>query len=330
MANISTSYLGLNVPSPVIAGSSGLTKNIDTLVKLEKNGVGAVVLKSLFEEQIALETKKVEHAAGDNYYPGVEDYFLNYTKQNSIYEYLMLIQKAKAAVKIPVIASINCTSSSEWTGFASEIEKAGADALELNIFMLPSDFSKQGEEYEKVYFDIISAIKKQVKIPVAVKIGKHFSGLANFIQKLSFTGIEGIVLFNRFLSFDLDIEKFDATPSRNALSSPEEIASTLRWIALLSDKDKMRCGLIASTGVHDATGAIKLLLAGAEGVQVCSALYKHGPELISRINKDIIAWMDKHKFATIADFRGKMNYKNIEDATLFYRTQYLKFASSLE
>ncbi|OFY95756.1 MAG: diguanylate cyclase, partial [Bacteroidetes bacterium RIFOXYB2_FULL_35_7] len=218
----------------------------------------------------------------------------------------------------------------EWTAFAAEIEKAGADALELNIFMLPSDFSKQGGEYENVYFDIISAIKKQVKIPVAVKIGSHFSGLANFIQKLSFTGIEGIVLFNRFLSFDIDIEKFDAAPSKNALSSPEEIAATLRWIALLSDKDKMRCGLIASTGVHDAAAAIKLLLAGAEGVQVCSALYKHGSELISRINQDIAVWMDKHKFASIADFRGKMNYKNIEDATLFYRTQYLKFASSLE
>ncbi|HRZ77602.1 MAG TPA: diguanylate cyclase, partial [Bacteroidales bacterium] len=207
MPDLSTKYMGLALKNPIIAGSSGLTRSVENIVELEKQGAAAVVLKSLFEEQIRHESSlTLSESSIGQYYSEAEDYIHNYSKEGSIDEYLELIRQARRSVDIPVIASINCVTASEWTGFASRIQEAGAHGLELNVFILPSDPYQGGEENEKIYFDIVSRVKKQVRIPVALKISHYFSGLAKTALKLSWTGIDGMVLFNRFFSPDIDIQ----------------------------------------------------------------------------------------------------------------------------
>ena len=206
MANLSTSYMGLTLRSPIIAGSSGLTNSIENIQKIYDSGAGALVLKSLFEEQINNLINKTFHQNPDNYsYPEAMDYISHYTRTNDLENYLNLIREAKSKVDIPVIASINCVSSSEWVTFARNIQDAGADALELNIFILPSDPRKKSEHHEQVYFEILQSVMKSIKIPVAAKISYYFSGLTNMALQLSWTGIKGLVLFNRFYSPDIDI-----------------------------------------------------------------------------------------------------------------------------
>ena len=328
MADLSTTYLGLKLRNPVIAGSSGLTRSIENLKEIEKNGAGAVVLKSLFEEQINYEAHKVlSHDDMQNAYSEAQDYIQNYAVSNKLDEYLDFVQQAKNNIEIPVIASINCVTASEWTSFARKIQDAGADALELNIFVLPADVNITGEKYEKVYFDIIEKVKKQVSIPVSVKISYYFSGLAEMIKKLSWTGVEGIVLFNRFYSPDIDINDLKVKPS-NLYSTPEEISLPLRWIAMMSDKVKI--DLCASTGVFDGHGVVKQLLAGAQAVQVCSTLYKNGFGQLEIINKQLTGWMEQHGYSKISDFAGKMSYKQIEHPAAYQRVQFMKHFSGIE
>lgn len=328
MANLATTYMGLNIKSPLVIGSSGLTNSVENIEKYAKLGAGAIVLKSLFEEQIMHEADFVlKQDTSSNYYPEAEDYILNYTKQNSVQNYLDLIKGAKEKVDIPIIASINCTSASEWTSFAKSIEAAGADGLELNIFVMPSDINRSSEENEQVYFDIVNKVKQETSLPISIKLSYHFSSLASTLEKLSWTGIKSLTLFNRFFSPDIDVDKMEVKPSF-VFSKAEDIGISLRWVALLSSR--LRCELSASTGVHDGEAVIKQLLAGAQTVQIASVLYKEGIESVSGILNEMNKWMDEKGFADIAAFRGKMSIDKTANPGAYERVQFMKHFAGIE
>jgi len=328
MADLKTKYMGLELKNPIIVGSSGLTNSVENIIEIEKNGAGAVVLKSLFEEQILQDiSKTISRDEHTNMYPEATDYIVNYSKDAAVSNYLKLIKDAKAAVSIPIIASVNCISSTEWVSFASKIEEAGADALELNVFILPSDPRKTGEENEKVYLDIIFQVQKVVSIPIAIKLSYYFSGLAKTALSLSWTGISGMVLFNRFFSPDIDIEKFEIKPT-NIFSTPEELSISLRWVAMLSSR--LHCDIAASTGVHDGEAVIKQLLAGAKAVQISSVLYKNGFGEIKIMLSVLEKWMAKHNFKSLAEFIGKMSIKETENPAAYERVQFMKYFSGIE
>lgn len=328
MMNLSTKYLGLTLKSPIIAGSCGMTNSVEHLVQLEKAGAGAIVLKSLFEEQIMSEvSKNIMDQNLDFVYTEAVDYISNYTQMNKLEEYMTLIRDAKKQISIPIIASINCTSSGEWISYAKKIQDAGADAIELNISILPIDSKINSDQYENQYFEIIDQLKKQVSIPISLKTGFYFSAFSKMMEKLSWSGVDGIVMFNRFYSPDIDIENMKITAT-NTFSSNDEYTLSLRWISILYDKFK--ADLCASTGVHNGETAIKLLLAGANAVQVASALYKPGFQVISEMNNVIENWMQKHNYASIEEYRGKMSFKNIDNPSAFQRIQFMKYFSGIE
>jgi dihydroorotate dehydrogenase (fumarate) len=320
--------MGFTLRNPIIAGSSGLTNSLENIQKIEANGAGAVVLKSLFEEQIQAAVNKTFNQNTDNYsYPEALDYINHYTREQDLERYLNLIRNAKQAVSIPIIASINCISASEWVTFAKNLQDAGADAIELNIFILPSDPRRKADQQEQVYFEILQSVMKQVKIPVSAKISYYFSGLSNMALQLSWTGIKGLVLFNRYYSPDIDIDSFEIT-SGNVFSTPGENALTLRWVALLSDK--LQCDIAASTGIHDGQTAIKQMLAGAKAVQVASVLYQKGIEQIGIMKNEMAEWMDRHEFASTKDFTGKLSNRETGNPAAFERVQFMKHFSGIE
>jgi dihydroorotate dehydrogenase (fumarate) len=321
--DLTTTYLGLKLSSPIIAGSSGLTNSVEKVEKLASNGAGAVVLKSIFEEEIAFELEdilKEAEAAGVNL--DQFDYYDFHLKGKKLDHYISLIQESKKKVSIPVIASINCVYSHEWTAFARRIEQAGADAIELNMFFLPSDFTRSSQEQESTYFSIIDKILKSVSVPVALKISYYFSNLGPMIQKLSRSGVAGLVLFNRFFSPDIDIENLTIKPSF-VFSTPAELAISLRWIAIMAQK--VDCDLAASTGVHDGAAVIKQLLAGATAVQTVSSLYRKGPEHIKTLTDSLKSWMQTHSFEKIADFRGKMSQEAAANPAVYERVQFMRY-----
>jgi dihydroorotate dehydrogenase (fumarate) len=322
MSNLSVSYLGLKLKSPIIAGSSGLTDSVDKIIKLEEYGAGAVVLKSIFEEQTNYETGSM---LNDNAYPEAADYLSAYVKNNTIEKYLSLIQESKEKVNIPVIASVNCVSVGEWVSFAKMAEEAGADALELNVYVLPTSTKYDSERYETRYYDIVTAVKNETKIPVAVKLGQHFTNLPSFINNLYKRGADAVVLFNRFYAPDINIDKIEFTPA-DILSSPQEIRNSLRWVGLISSVVE-EIEVCASTGIHNSSAVIKQLLAGASAVQVCSALYKNGPEYIKTLTDELKQWMNKNTFDEVKEFIGRLNYKRIKDPKVFERSQFMKYYS---
>ncbi len=325
MIDLSTRYLGLELENPIIVSSSGLTNSVEKITKLKEYGAGAVVLKSLFEEQIRYEAGTM---ADTSDYPEAADYVNYYTKNNSVEEYLQLISDAKSQSDIPVIASINCISGKDWLDFASNVQEANADALELNIFVLPADKSKKPGYYEEQYLDITAKVKKHISIPVSVKIGPYFTNLHYMVEQLFFRKIAGVVLFNRFYAPDIDTDQLKITAAE-VFSNPSDIRQTLRWVGMISSVYKFQdFDIAASTGVHDGDAAVKLLLAGANAVQVCSVLYKKGPEYVKEILNDIKLWMDKRHYSTINEFRGELNYQNIEDPAMYERAQFMKYFSS--
>jgi dihydroorotate dehydrogenase (fumarate) len=325
MVDLKTNYLGLSLKNPIIIGSSGLTDSVEKIKKLEENGAAAVILKSIFEEEITLEYEKIVAEESSKRY---KDEFLDYLdykiKEENLTKYDTLIADAKKAVDIPIIASVNCSSTHEWTNFAKEIEAAGADALEVNLFILPSNIEKTPEENEKLYFDIIERLQERIKIPIALKISYYFSNLALMIKKLSESGVDGLVLFNRFYSPDFDIDNMSVT-SANVLSQPDELAMSLRWMAIMSNR--VNCDLAASTGVHDGEAAIKQILAGANAVQVVSTVYNNGPEKVQNILKDIKKWMISKNYTTIDEFRGKMSQAASGNPSVYERVQFMKYFS---
>jgi len=328
MLNLETTYMGIKLKNPLIVGSSGLTNSVENIIQIENNGAAAVVLKSLFEEQISYSASStlMQNEYG-NYYPEAEDYIKHYTREADVERYLDLVKEAKSRVSIPIIASINCVSNTEWIEFAKKIEKAGADGLELNVFVLPSDLQKESAENEAVYFDIIKTIKNAVKIPVALKISYYFSALARTINSLSYTGIDGLVLFNRFYSPDFDIENLEVKPSY-IFSNPSDLSLSLRWVAMLSDH--INCDIAASTGVHDGRAMIKQLLAGAKAVQLASVLYKKGFKEIGSMLETLENWMDRKNFTSIDEFRGRLSVKNADNPAAYERVQFMKHFSGIE
>jgi len=320
--NLSTEYLGLKLKNPIIIGSSGLTDNIDKLKKLQENNAGAVVLKSLFEEQINAEVYKIVNE-GDNSYPESYEYIKEYTKDKTITDYLKLVENAKRELDIPVIASINCISDSEWINFAEDIEKAGADALELNISLLPSDPFAESRDNEEVYYKIIEKVSGVLNIPISLKLSYYSSGLAQLIYNLSAAKkVKGIVLFNRFYNPDIDLDTLDIVSS-NVFSSPEEYTLPLRWIALLSEK--IDADMAATTGIHDGNSAAKQILAGASAVQVVSAIYLNGSDFINDMLKDIENVMNKHGLDSVEQMKGKLSFKKDKYNRAFERIQFMKY-----
>ncbi len=323
MVNLETGYAGLTLKNPLIVSSCGLTDQVDKIVKIADQGAGGVVLKSLFEEQIRFEAGRFMESTD---YPGAEDYLNHYVKSNNVDQYLELIEEAKNKVDIPVIASINCISTTEWVEFAKKIEEAGADALELNVYFIPLSKEDPCQKYEKIYFDLASRMQELINIPVIMKLSNHFTNLVNLVNQLYFRGISAVVLFNRFYSPDIHIDDKKLIASE-VFSNPSEIRDPLRWTAILSHfVDKISLG--ASTGVHDGEAVIKLLFAGAHAVHVCSTLYKNGIGHIKTILKDVQNWMERNNYSGIDDFRGLMNYRNISDPLNYERSQFMKYYSS--
>ena len=321
MANCSTKYLGLDLKNPLIVASSNLGSDLEKIVKCQEAGAGAVVLKSLFEEQISHDSGKMLSGMNMEAHSDAQDFFSSVSKSFYMDNYLKLVEDAKKEVDIPIIASLNCVSEGNWISYASDFQKVGADALELNVFIIPADVKRTGQDIEKTYLNIARKVADKVSLPVSMKLGCHFSGMANMFKSLDTIGIKGLVLFNRFYKPDIDIERMKLIPAK-IFSAPEEMALSLQWIALLSGE--LSCDFSAATGVHKADDVIKQLLAGAATTQLCSVLYKNGIEYISDILKDLIAWMDKHNFNSIDDFKGKLSQESSDNPAAYERSQYVK------
>jgi dihydroorotate dehydrogenase (fumarate) len=327
MAHLETTYLGLKLKNPLVAASSGLTSSVDKIKKLENEGIGAVVIKSVFEEQIKNEvTDMLQKDSQNTGYPEAEDYIRNYLRDNTLTNHIRLIERAKKAVEIPVIASVNCISGDEWTSFARDFQEAGADALELNIFYVPVDRRETPDIIEQLYLEVLKKVRKEVSIPVSIKFGLYHSNIIGMVDKLKANGAKGVVMFNRFYEPDIDLDTLELT-SAEVFSSPVELRHTLRWVGLVSSQVG-EIDIAASTGIHTGESAIKQLLAGARVAQVCSTLYINGMKVLPQMLSDIEAFMKKWNFKRIEDFRGRLSYKNISDPMLYERSQFMKYFSN--
>ena len=326
MAHLETSYMRIPLRNPVIAASSGLTNSVDKIKELEDAGIGGVVLKSIFEEQINNEVSNMlERDSQNTDYPEAQDYIKNYLRDNTVTRHLKLLEDAKKEVNIPVIASINCISAEEWTSFARDFQEAGADGLELNIFYVPTSRYENPDEVEKLYVDILSKVKEEVKIPVSVKFGLFHNNIIGMADKLKAAGARGIVMFNRFYEPDIDLDKLQMTSSE-VFSSPSDIRHTLRWVGIVASQ-VFDLDIAASTGIHDGKAVVKQLLAGATVAQMCSSLYLHGTGIVPTILEEIADFMKKWNFKRIEDFRGRLSYKNIKDPLMYERSQFMKYYS---
>jgi dihydroorotate dehydrogenase (fumarate) len=325
MEKLITNYLGLKLKSPLIVSSCRLTSSVENMKEAEASGAGAIVLKSLFEEQINHYLSSFPHAPG---FPEADEYLSYYIRSHSVDEYINLISRAKKTLGIPVIPSINCFSSKGWTDFAAKISDSGADALEINLFFMPLDMKEPASETEKIYFELIEKLTSVIKIPIVLKIGFRFTNILYMIDQFYMRGIKGIVMFNRFFEPDIDVDKLEIIPAE-ILSTEAEKRNVLRWIAIASALN-IKIDISASTGVNSGTDAVKYLLAGADTVQVCSVLYRKGISFLGTMNSQIIEWMDSKGFKSTDDFRGKLNWSNIEKPEQFERTQFMKHFSSME
>ncbi|HDS06947.1 MAG TPA: dihydroorotate dehydrogenase-like protein [Bacteroides sp.] len=324
MIDLSTTYAGLKLKSPFIVSSSGLTASAERITKMAAAGAGAVVLKSLFEEQIMYEVGSMAEGSG---HTEAEDYLKAYSRESSLDDYLSLIHKAREKAKIPVMASINCMRSKEWVEFAGRIQEAGADAIELNIYFLPMDREKNPRDYEAAYLDVAASVKEQVSIPVIVKLGSEFSSITWMVDQLYKRGIAAVVLFNRFYAPDINPDDL-SFGSAEVLSSPADIRHSLRWVGIISSRiGKM--DVAASTGVHSGMAAVKQILAGATAVQVCSVLYRNGIGYLRDMTGEMRKWMEKREYESLKDFRGKMNYGNLKDPSVYERAQFIKYFSRI-
>lgn len=321
--SLETKYAGLTLKNPVIVGSSGLTNSVDKIKDLEKAGAAAVVLNSLFEEQISMQSNSV---LGNGDYAEANDYISQYVKSHEISDYLELIQQAKSNCRIPIIASINCYKPDSWTEFAHQTEMAGADAIELNIFVLNSEINANSEAIENEYIRILNRVKEVVNIPVTVKIGKQFNNIPDIVNRLYANGAAGVVLFNRFYQPDIDINKLQFV-SGQVFSSHSDIADTLRWTAIVAGRVP-QISLAASTGIYEWEDVVKCILAGASAVELCSSIYQHGNELIGQMCRSLEEWMISMNFKSIEAFTGKLVCANMANPSLYERVQFMKYFSN--
>ena len=325
MATTDVKYLGLDLKSPIVVSSCSLTADVDKVKEMESCGAGAVVMKSLFEEQIRGEVEFM--ASAGHSWPEMDDYLHAYIRSNSIAQYTEKVRALKQAVSIPVIASINCYSPGEWVEYACQIEAAGADALEINLYDLAVDPRTSPASIEDGYVSVVRSIASELRIPVAVKIGPHFSSIVNFVDRIATAGAKGVVIFNRFFTPDIDLEKFCLVPAA-PLSHEGEYAEILRWTAILASAEK-NVDIATTTGVHSAESALKMILAGADAVQVCSVIYKHGPAVIRDFNGKIAAFLEKNNVESLSQIRGRLSYSTIPDPAMYERVQFMKTFGSL-
>ncbi len=324
MADLSVTYMGLPLRNPLVAASSGLTKSVEQIRKCEESGAGAVVLKSLFEEEIQAE---IDDQSGGTEHTEALDYIRELETAADIQIYTRMIRDAKEAVSIPVIASINAVSRNWWEKHVPELVDAGADAVELNLSLMPYDFKDSESNILDFYLRTVEAVRACVNVPIAVKVGQHFTSIPAFVDRLKWAGANAVVLFNRFYQLDIDVEAFKLK-SGSPFSTPDDLSLALRWITVTYGKTDAE--LVASGGIHAGEDAVKALLAGAQTVQVCSALYKNGIEHLETMRRDIITWMDRHKFSSIAQFRGKLSQKRSDTPESFERLQYIKALTERE
>ncbi len=322
-----TKYLGLNLKSPIVVGSCGLTSDVDKMVEMEKAGAGAVVLKSVFEEQIIYDIKRNTHivAPTDNYGDSYE-YIAAHVADDSLNKHFQMIREAKKRLTIPVIGSINCFSYENWLTYAKKFQEAGCDALELNMAILPYETSLSSDDVERTFNQIINTLRKTLSIPISIKVGTYFTDMAKQMQQLSWMGIQGVTMFNKSIQVDIDTEK-ETLMNASFLSNPDEIHNTLRWVAILSKK--MRCDISASTGVYSADDVVKMLLAGATTVQVVSCLYKNGIDTLRELNGGLVAWMEKKGYESVDKFRGKLAVHPNDKASVAMRTQFMKYFAEI-
>jgi len=326
--DLTTTYLGLKLKHPVLASASPFTHTLDGFRKLEDAGVSAIVMHSLFEEQLSGEARELEYLTTQ----GSESFAeaLTYFPKNDNYalgpeEYLELIRKAKSSVKVPVIASLNGVTPGGWIEFARGVQQAGADALELNIYYLATDPFQPGEVVERNYIEVVKTVKSQVKIPVTVKLSPYFSNLANMARRLDQAGAAGLVLFNRFYQPDLDLEKLEVWPHVD-LSSSLEIKLPLRWIAILHGR--VECSLAATTGIHTAEDVIKVVMAGADVAMITSALYQHGLGHVATMVRGMEKWMQEREYDSVEQMKGSMSQKSCAEPAAYERANYMKTIQS--
>ena len=323
--DLTTTYLGLRLRNPLVMSACGpLSEDIGNLRRAEDAGVGAVVLYSLFEEQLRRDTHELHHHLehGTHSFPEALTYFPEPPEFHLGPEgYLKHIQQAKAAVRVPVIASLNGCSLGGWTDFARKIEQAGADALELNIYYIPSDLTLSGAEVEQTYLDILKAVRAVVKIPVAVKLSARFSNIANMAKRLDAAGANGLVLFNRFYQPDIDLDALEVKP-RILLSTAHAMRLPLRWIAMLSGR--VQASLAATSGIHTGHDVVKMILVGARATMLCSALLKHGIEHLRTVERELREWMTEREYESVAQMRGSMSQIHCADPSAYERAQYMR------
>ncbi|MDR1415636.1 MAG: dihydroorotate dehydrogenase-like protein [Odoribacteraceae bacterium] len=326
MADLRVKFMGMELRSPVVVASCGLTSRVEGMEVAERSGAGAVVMKSIFEEQIREDTLRAYRAGfGENDpFPGALDYLRAYARSHSIRQHVEVLREAKRRLTIPVIASINCFSDGEWVSFAKELEEAGADALELNIFIPPTGDFAGSADLEEAYAGIVRATRAVAGIPLAVKIGRDFTHLPAFVERLHHAGANAVTLFNRLVSPDIRVDTLEITGDASPLSQPSDLRATLRWTGVVAGRDRSR-EISASTGVHDGEAVVKLLLAGATSVQVCSLLYRRGVTVIKELNDFLATWMERNGFARVEEFRGMRSGATIADQRLYERAQFIKY-----
>ncbi|MFA6689425.1 MAG: dihydroorotate dehydrogenase-like protein [Sphaerochaetaceae bacterium] len=322
MNSLSTKYMGLSLKNPIIVGSSPLTATLDNLRKCEDAGAGAVVIKSIFQEQIESDAS-ASIAEIQDYLTHADAYgFLEgASKDHYIDAYLALVEDAKRILDIPVIASINCKDAGTWVDYGQRFVACGADALELNQYVVAADANVSGAEIEQGYVRLVKAARKEFRLPLSLKIGSKFSSLANMIRQFDRLGLDALVLFNRFYNPDIDIDTLKFKPA-TVVSASDEYVESLRWTALMSAE--LSCDICASTGIHTGETLVKQLLAGAKAVQVCSTVLKHGFPRISEMLSELERWMDAHEYSSIAQFNGILAQERMDDPSGWERSQYMK------
>ena len=324
MMDLTSRYLGMDLANPLVASAGPLTGDFERMRRLEEAGIAAVVLPSLFEEQIELDdltVHRVLEAMGEGH-PEAFEYYLELDEYNAGPRvYLEYLEAAKQALAIPVIASLNGTSDGGWVRYAKWLEEAGADAIELNVYYVAADPDTTSADVEGRYIELVAAVRQAISIPVAVKIGPYFSALANMSQRLVEAGADGLVLFNRFLQPDIDLETLSVVP-RLHLSTPDEVRLPLRWIAIL--RGRVNASLAATSGVHTPEDAVKLVLAGADAVMTASALIRHGPDYASMLLDGLAVWLDGNGYQSLEQAKGSLSQESSPDPAAFERANYMQ------
>lgn len=325
--NLKTTYLGLTLRTPLVVSASPLSESLDNIKRMEDAGASAIVLHSLFEEQIRYERYELPRSAtrGPESYPEALSYLPDPKALGVGPEpYLKHITRAKRSVMVPIIASLNGTTLSGWTSFAKQIQQAGADALELNLYHVPTDMTLAGADLEQHYLDVLKAVKAEVSIPVAVKLSPFFTNFANIARRFDENGANGLVLFNRFYQPDIELESLDVTPNV-FYSTPMAMRLPMRWIAILCDR--VGCSLAATSGIHRGTDALKMLMVGADVTMLCSVLMRHGLDHLRVIEEEMTNWLREHEYESVEQLKGSRSHKSCPDPSAFERAQYMRAAS---